>query len=94
MIKVTFLFVVLLVGLLSSIVWADCVDLSVSTSWARLDSHKIIVYRGSTAIALLEIPYCFIYSTSEIKLVKDYVCNWDKIIIDGDVCDITKVERL
>jgi hypothetical protein len=74
--------------------WAGCADLSGATGWSRIDTHKIIIYRGNSAIALLEIPYCYIYSTSEIRLIKDYVCNWDKIVIDGEVCDIRKVVRL
>jgi len=63
---------------------ADCVDIS-GARWSRVDTHKIILYRYSRAIALLEIPYCYIYSSSEIIIIEDYVCNWDKIMVDDEV---------
>lgn len=78
----------------TSVSWAGCADLSSATKWSRIDTHKIMMYRGSTAIALLDIPYCYIYSSSDVRLVKADVCSWDKIIVDGEVCDIRNVERL
>jgi hypothetical protein len=92
--KLIFLIIAALVMLNCTMAWAECADVSGATSWSRIDTHKIIIYRGSTPLALLDIPYCYIYSTSEIRFIKDYVCNWDKIIIDGEVCDIRNVERL
>jgi len=86
--------IVLVLILIASNVYAGCVDIGTATSWSCVDTHTIIIYRGSSAIALLKIPYCFIYSSSDIRPIKDYICSWDKIIIDGEVCDITKVERL
>ncbi len=74
--------------------WAACVNLGTATKWQRIDSHKIIIYRGSRAVALLDIPYCFVYSTSDIRIVKNSVCNWEKIILDGEICDIRRVEGL
>ncbi len=90
----TYFLVALIYGLTSTLSWAGCADLSSVTKWSRIDTHKIIMYRGSTAIALIDIPYCYIYTSSDIKLVKDYVCNWDKIIVEGEVCDIRSVEKL
>jgi hypothetical protein len=75
-------------------VFAGCADIGSATSWARVNTHTIIVYRGSTPVALLKIPYCYIYSTSDIRIIKSYVCSWDKIIVDDEICDISKVERL
>lgn len=92
--KVLIVFVILLVSLVGITAWADCVDLSLATSWARIDLHRIIIYRGRTAIALLEIPYCYVYPTSEIILIEDWICNWDKIIVDDEVCDVRRVTRL
>ena len=86
--------VAIMIFLFSPIAYAGCVDVSSVTSWSRIDTHTIIVYRGSTPLALLKMPYCYIYPSSEIRFVKNYICNWDKIIVDGEVCDITKVERL
>ena len=75
-------------------VFAGCADIGGANSWSRIDTHTIIVYRAGTPIALLKIPYCFIYSSSDIRIIKSLVCSWDKIFVDDEVCDISKVERL
>jgi len=92
--KFACLIVVLLCGLSGSIAWADCADLSNVTNWSDINNHKIIMYQKSKAIAVLEIPYCTILKSSDIRLIKDTVCNWDKIIVSGEVCDVRKVEKL
>jgi len=92
--KIANLVVVLFLGLSSSPAWADCADLSNVTNWSDINNHKIIMYRNSKAIAVLEIPYCTILKSSDVRLVKDTVCNWDKIIVSGEVCDVRKVEKL
>ncbi len=73
---------------------ASCVDFGNVTAWSRFDAHTIIVYQNQRPIALLKIPYCYVYSSAEIRMIKEYVCDWDKIIVDDDVCEITRVERI
>lgn len=92
--KIAFLIAVLFFGLSGSTAWADCADLSNVTNWSDINSHRIIMYRNSKAIAVLEIPYCTVLKSSDIRLVKDTVCNWDKIVVSGEVCDVRKVEKL
>jgi hypothetical protein len=81
-------------SLSGSFAWAGCVDLGNATNWSDINTHKIIMYRKSKAIAVLEIPYCTILKSSDIRLIKDNVCNFDKIIVSGEVCDVRSVERL
>jgi len=92
--KIANLIAVLFLGLSGLPAWADCVDLSSVTNWSDINNHKIIMYRNSKAVAVLDIPYCTILKSSDIRLVKDNVCNWDKIIVSGEVCDVRKVEKL
>ncbi|MGC2048118.1 MAG: hypothetical protein WA635_05865 [Gallionella sp.] len=92
--KIACLIFVLLCGLSVSIAWADCADLSNASNWSDINTHKIIMYQKNKAIAVLEIPYCTILKSSDIRLIKDTVCNWDKIIVSGEVCDVRKVEKL
>lgn len=92
--KIACLICVLLCGLSVSIAWADCADLSKATNWSDINTHKIVMYQNNKAIAVLEIPYCTILKSSDIRLVKDTVCNWDKVIVSGEVCDVRKVEKL
>ena len=90
----TCLLLALICSLSVSVVWAGCADLSNITNWSDINTHIIVMYRNNKAIATLEIPYCTIKKTSDIRLIKDNVCNWDKIIVSGEVCDIRKVEKL
>ena len=92
--KFACLILVLFCGLSGSNAWAGCADLSNSTNWSDINTHRIVMYQKSKAIAVLEIPYCTILKSSDIRLIKDTVCNWDKIIVSGEVCDVRKVEKL
>ena len=85
------LVMLIIYGLSSSFAWAACADLSNATNWSNINTHKIIVYRGSKAIAILEIPYCDISSSSTIGLDKEYVCDRDKIVVSGVSCDIRSI---
>lgn len=92
--KYTYLSFVILCGLTSTLSWAGCVDLSNATNWSDINTHKIIMYKKNKAIAVLDIPSCTILKTSDIRLIKDIVCNLDKIIVSGEVCDVHSVEKL
>jgi hypothetical protein len=92
--KFAFLIFVLFCGLSATRAWAGCADLSNVTNWSDIDTHRIVMYRNNKAIAVLEIPYCTILKSSDIRLIKDTVCNWDKIIVSGTVCDVRKLEKL
>jgi hypothetical protein len=89
--KIAYLIVLLVYGLTSSFAWAACAEISNATNWSNINTHKIIVYRGSKAIAILDIPYCDIYPSSGIRLDKEYICDGDKIIVSGTACDIRNV---
>ena len=78
--------------LLSSVpALADCVSLVSFTDWFAQDSHNVVFYRGSRPLATLNVPYCSVNPSSTILLIKSYVCDSDKIIIDGEECTIMTV---
>jgi hypothetical protein len=70
---------------------ADCVSLAGFTSWFVEDTHNIVFYRGSRPLGSLNIPDCTINPLSSIHLIKSYLCDSDKIIIDGEECTIMAV---
>jgi len=90
----TCLIFALICSLSASIAMAGCADLSNITNWSDINTHIIVMYQNNKAIATLEIPYCTVNKTSEIRLIKNTVCNWDKIIVTGEICDVRKVEKL
>jgi hypothetical protein len=70
---------------------ADCVSLIGLTSWFAEDTHNVVFYRGSRPLGSLSIPDCTINPSSRIHLIKSYVCDSDKIIIDDEECTIMTV---
>jgi len=70
---------------------SDCVDLGRSTSWYAQGARTIIFYVGPRPIAYVDIWNCTADPSSTIRLVKTYVCDGDKIIVDGDECTIMTV---
>ncbi|RMF34316.1 MAG: hypothetical protein D6747_05125 [Chlorobiota bacterium] len=73
---------------------ADCADFSDISGWKLIDSHTIVLYRGSCAAAILQVPWCWIFPTSRIQLLKTYMCPWDRIVVDGTVCVVTEITNL
>lgn len=72
----------------------SCVSVFGVTSWSYIDSHAIIAYSGGRAVALIKVSYCYVNQSSRIIFTKDYLCTFDKIIIDGEACDITEITQL
>jgi hypothetical protein len=70
---------------------SDCVNLGRSTSYYIQGAHSVIFYEGMRPVAFVDVPYCSIGRESIIRLTKSYVCDFDDIIIDGDVCTIMTV---
>jgi hypothetical protein len=87
------LIVSLVCGLACTLASAACVDLSKTTNWSNINTHKIIMYQGNKAIAVLDIPSCDIYPSTTIRLDKANVCNGDNIIVSGVVCKIRNIEK-
>jgi len=90
--KFAYLLVSLVYGLTSTSIWAACADLSNATNWSNISTHKIIMYQGNKAIAILDIPSCNIEPSSSIRLNKVHICNGDKIIVSGVACDVRDIE--
>ncbi len=80
-----------IVLLCPALVLSDCVDLRRATSTYVQGGHSVIFYEGVRPIARVDVPYCLINLTSNIRLTTDYICDGDNIIIDGSRCIITTV---
>jgi hypothetical protein len=89
--KIVVLLGLTIVLLSPGIVLSDCVDLGRATSLYVQGGHAIIFYWGLTPIARVQVPYCSLSASSSIRLIKNYVCDGEKIIIDGSECMIMTV---
>ena len=78
-------------------VLADCVHLGGRihggfNSFSLTDGNKIILYSRSVPVAKFDIQDCKIKPTSKIRLLKSYMCDGDKIEIDGERCVMLDVQ--
>jgi hypothetical protein len=93
----TISFVLLMLGLfwlVPGTLRADCVGLGGWTAWVPQNDQKIVFYRGSTPIAAVKLWNCNVYSNSDVRLVKNYVCSNDRMLIDGQECAIFSLDSL
>lgn len=74
-----------------NLVLSDCVDLGHSTSWYAQGAHTIIFYAGPRPLGHVDLWDCTVNPSSMIHLTSNYVCDSDKIIIDGEECTIMTV---
>jgi len=73
---------------------ADCTDFSRSTSWAVEGDQKIIFYSGSIPFASVVLQDCPVNPNSNVQLTKSYMCDSDKIIVDGQECSLVSLNSL
>lgn len=63
--------------------------------WQRLDTHVILLSRGSMPTAVVTLPYCYIYTSSTITILTDTIGNYDgKILVDSEVCEVREVKKI
>ena len=67
---------------------SDCTDLGRVTSWYVQDENTMIAYIQNTPAAKIVLEDCAVSASSNIRLLKSYVCDEDKIIVDGEECAI------
>ena len=83
--------IVFLLLFVPSLGLADCLSIRDVTGWYIEGAHSITLYRGMAPIAYLDVPYCNIRDNSTIRLNKAYLCDGDKILIDGEECTLVSV---
>jgi hypothetical protein len=82
----------LLLGLsllvLPNLASAGCADVSRATGYYIQGARDIIVYSQMTPLAYITVFQCNIGADSRIQFTKPYLCDTDRLIIDGDFCSI------
>jgi hypothetical protein len=73
---------------------SDCTDLSRSTSWYVQDEDTIIFYAQNSPIAQIDLQDCTVSASSTIRLLKTYMCDSDRIVVDGQECGIITLKSL
>ena len=77
-----------LVLLSSSLAVSDCADFKRMTSLAVQGSQTVIFYSGNFPFARVDLQDCTVDSSSNIRLIKSYVCDSDSLMVNGQECAI------
>ena len=83
--------IVLSLFLVPNLVLADCLNIRGVTGLYVEGAHDVTLYRGMAPVAYLHVSYCNIGQDSNIRLNKPYLCDGDKLLIDGEECTLTSV---
>ena len=67
---------------------SDCTDLGRSTGVSVLDDKTIVYYVGNQPLAQIVLQDCTVNASSNIRLLKNYVCDSDRVVVDGQECAI------
>jgi hypothetical protein len=76
---------------LPNVVSADCMKVGSFDNFIVKDGSTIMLYNGSVPIVKIEVD-CTVLPTSTIRLLKEYLCDDDEILIDGSTCNIESLE--
>ena len=67
---------------------SDCTDLGRSTGVSVQDDKTIVYYMGNRPLAQIVLQDCSVNASSNIRLLKSYVCDSDSVVVDGQECAI------
>ena len=67
---------------------SDCADFGRMTGFKVQDNQTITFYSQNSPIAQIKLQHCTVDSSSNISLIKSYVCDGDSIIVNGQECAI------
>jgi len=69
----------------------DCTDLGQATHWYVSGDQSVIFYVQSNPVAKVVLQDCTLSASSDIRLLKSYVCDSDSLLVDGQECAIMNV---
>ena len=69
-------------------VLCDCADFTRMTSWAVQGSSTVIFYTGNLSFAQVDLQDCTVDPSSNIRIMKSYVCDSDSLMVNGQECAI------
>jgi len=73
---------------------ADCAQFGGFTSFSLTGGSTVILYAGSIPVAQFDVPDCVVLPSSQIQLLKGYMCDGDELLIDDVRCVIIAVSAL
>ena len=72
---------------------ADCLSVGPFDNFIVQGDDTVILYYGSVALVQIELN-CSVNPKSKIRLLKNYCCDGDDIMIDDSTCSIITLKSL
>ena len=69
----------------------DCTGLGNATNWYVSGDQSVIFYVQNTPLAKVTLQDCSVSASSNVRLLKSYVCDSDSLLVDGQECAIMSV---
>ena len=82
------LFGILILLFSANPVLSGCTDFGRVTNWYVQDEDTIIFYSQNRPIAKIVLQDCSVNSSSNIRFLKNYLCDGDNLLVDGEDCSI------
>ena len=76
--------------ILPGAVSADCIGVSFFDNFIIQEDDTVILYNGQVALVKLDLD-CNVEPSSKIRLLRNYLCSGDNILIDDSNCKIVSV---
>ena len=70
---------------------SDCTNFGNFTSWYAQDDQTLVFYAQNAPIARVVLQDCSVNASSNIRLLKSYLCDSDSILVDGQQCSIMTI---
>ncbi len=70
---------------------SDCLSFGRATGWYVQDESTVIFYSQMKPVAKIILQDCTVTSSSNIQLLKTYMCDADSLLIDGKDCAILSI---
>ena len=80
--------------LLPNLSSAECTTIGGFSSFSLEGTNTVILYAGSEPAARFDVQNCEVQPSSQIQLIKSYVCDGDEIMVDGSRCTIMEIKPL
>lgn len=76
--------------ILPGAVSADCIGVSFFDNFIIQEDGAIILYNGMAPVVKLSLD-CNVEPSSNIRLLRNYLCSGDNILVDNSNCKIVSV---
>ena len=77
-----------------SVASAECGSIASFDRFTLEGMNTVTLYSGPKAVARFDVQDCNVQPTSDIELLENYVCDGERIRIDGNKCRMMEIKPI